>query len=500
MSVLDWIILLLYFFAMLSVGYWVYKKKISTFDDYYLAGRKLMLPALIGTMTSTYFGLDSVVGDSEMGFTLGASGLFAYPVVATAAIIILAIMGPSIKRRSREKRTPAEIVGDVYGHPARISVALGSAIYSFPIIGLMAMGFIASSALGVPYWLGVLVGAVIVVIYTYLGGMKAVAITDVFQFIIIGIGVGLGVIIMWNKIGNAKMLQGLREYLGDEPTYFLSPSGGWMTAGLFLTYAISTISVFCEPGLFQRIFAAKNQKIVRSAFIIGGLFYLLFGVCATFIGVLGAAAVGNGIFPADIHADEVLFTAAVQYLPIGILGIFLAGVLAAGMSTIDSGLLIGGANVSYDFYKAIVRPKAKDDDVIRVSRISMVVIAAVSVLLAFFFKRIMGAWVFISGLLINSTLVPLYVALYRKKQISRIGGNVAAVFGASATVVYYIILTVVGTLDPDWGTYILRIKLFGTEISLWQEYNVFIILPLVLIIYLIVHLCDRKKIYIEGGK
>lgn len=493
MTVLDWVIVGLYVALMLGIGYWVYRTRIKSFDDYYLAGRNLALPVLIGTITSTYFGLDSVLGDSEMGFTLGASGLFAYPVVGTAMIVVLAFLGPSIKRRSGDKRTPAEIIGSVYGHPARLAAAVGSAVYSFPLLGFMAMGFIARVALGLPYWTGVVFGALIVVAYTLLGGLRADAITDAFQFGIIGVGVGAGALIMWSRIGNPNILEGLREFVGGDPAAFLSPSGGWLTAGLFFTYAISAISVFCEPGLFQRIFAARSAATVRSAFVIGALAYLFFGVCATFIGVLSAAAVGQGILPADIHANEVLIAASVEYLPIGLLGLFVAGILAAGMSTIDSQLVIAGANVSYDAYKSIIRPQASDAQVILVSRVGIVAIAAVSVALSFFFKRIMGAWVFISGALINSTLFPLYVALYGKGRVSRLAGNAATVFGLSATVAYYLTLTLAGGLDPDWGTYILRFSLFGRPVALWQEYNVFIILPLMVILYWVIHALDPNK-------
>jgi len=484
-TVLDWTIVALYVALMLGIGYWVYRTMIKSFDDYYLAGRNLSLTVLIGTITSTYFGLDSVLGDSELGFTLGASGLFAYPVVGTALIIVLAFLGPSIQRRSGEKRPPAESIGSVYGHPARLAAAVGSAVYSFPLLGFMAMGFIARVALGLPYWMGVVFGAVIVVIYTDLGGMRADAITDAFQFGIIGVGVGAGALIMWSRMGNQQILEGLREFVGGDPAHFLAPSGGWLTAGLFFTYAISAVSVFCEPGLFQRIFAARSPGTVRSAFVIGALAYLLFGVCATFIGVLSAAAVGKGILPADIHANEVLIAASVRYLPVGLLGLFIAGILAAGMSTIDSQLVIAGANVSYDAYKSVIRPQASDAQVILVSRVGIVIIAAVSVALSFFFKRIMGAGVFISGTLTK--------ALYGQGRVSRLAGNAAALFGLAATIAYYLVLTLAGSLDPDWGTYILRFSLFGRPVALWQEYNVFIILPVMVGLYWIIHALDPNK-------
>ena len=112
--------------------------------------------------------------------------------------------------------------------------------------------------------------------------------------------------------------------------------------------------------------------------------WLSFDWCVSFLGILGAAAIGLAIIP-EVEPNEALFAIVGQYLPIGVMGIFVAGVLACAMSTADSYFLVAGGVIGVDLYRNIINPDAEDRKVERVTKIGMLVSAALSIGLAFLF-------------------------------------------------------------------------------------------------------------------
>ena len=93
---LDWIVVILYIAFMLGVGFYFSKRK-QGFDDYFMAGRNLTAPLLVGTLVSTFYGLDTLFGTSEVGFLEGISAFFAYSLPYTLLYIIMAILAPNFK-------------------------------------------------------------------------------------------------------------------------------------------------------------------------------------------------------------------------------------------------------------------------------------------------------------------------------------------------------------------------------------------------------------------
>ena len=492
LGILDTGVIILYLLLMVGVAVFFARKKIENFDDYFLAGGKLSVPILIATLTSTYFGVDSLTANSEMGFGIGISGFFSYCFVASVMMIILAFVGFSIKEKLGDAKTSIEIIANTYGPISRISCAVGSLCYTIPVVNIMGMGIAFSIVLGVEFWVGVLISAVISTVFTYYGGLTAVSITDTLNFMIIAVGVAIAGILGWQSIGSENIWNGLEIFVGGDPSFYFNPTGGWLTAGLLITYAITAISVLCEPTLFQRIFAAKDGASVRKALFIGAFIYLSYAVVSTLIGVLAAAGVGLGTIP-EIAASEALFSFGVQYLPIGILGLFFAGFLAAGISTCDSMLLVAGSNISYDLYVPFSKKQQDQKGLISVTKKGILLASVISVILSFAFGRVMGAWVFVSSMLVNTTLIPFYTALFIKGRKSKLAGEVSSGFGMVGTLLYYFGIAIFGYYSEDWGTYMLDISLFGKNVTLWQEYNILVILPITFILYFAIHFITRPN-------
>lgn len=273
LSTPDIIVILLYLAAMVAIAVFFAGKKLDNFDDYFLAGGKLSVPVLIATFTSTYFGVDSLVGNSEMGFSMGISGFFSYCFMAWILMIVLAFVGFKIKGKLGDAKTTIEIIGNTYGPISRFCCSIGSLCYTIPVVNIMGMGIAFSVVLNISFMAGIIIAVIISTIYTYFGGLAAVSITDTINFFIIAIGIALVGIVGWRSIGSEGIWEGLSIFAGGDPSYYFSPSGGWLTTGLMLTYSLTAVSVLCEPTLFQRIFAAKDAASVRRALFIGSFIY-----------------------------------------------------------------------------------------------------------------------------------------------------------------------------------------------------------------------------------
>jgi SSS family solute:Na+ symporter len=139
------------------------------------------------------------------------------------------------------------------------------------------------------------------------------------------------------------------------PESYFAPFGG-IPIWLMIAYAATGISILVDPGYYQRIFAARSPKQARNAMLISLLIWLAYDWLVTAGGMLARAGVAAGAIPADIHSNDALLMAVTMALPVGLTGIFLAGVLATAMSTVDSYTLVCGSNFAYDLYRPLRRP------------------------------------------------------------------------------------------------------------------------------------------------
>ena len=202
---------------------------------------------------------------------------------------------------------------------------------------------------------------------------------------------------------------------------------------------------------------------------------------------MGAAAIGLGIIP-EVEANEALFAVAGQYLPAGVLGLFIAGVFSCAMSTADSYFLVAGGVIGYDIYKGVINPNADQKQTERMTKIGVLISAILSLILSFTFERIMEVWVFQATVIITTCLIPVYFGTFSKKPPKKIAGTIATVFGLSASVVWYIWTNFFGTYNEDLEVYTVQIG----NVELWQEYGILIITPIVLILYLIANALGKE--------
>jgi SSS family solute:Na+ symporter len=477
-ATIDYIIIAIYLMGMIGVGVW-FAKRHTDFDDFFLAGRSLTTPLLITTLISTYYGIDVLFGDSQLGFTNGVVAWFGY-ARPTYAFFLIAAFFLAQRLKEEDFKSLPDILDKYYGKNTRYVGAVTSFIYSLPALSLYGFGMLGDVILGWEPIMGMLVLGGIALVYTLTGGFWAVVLTDSIQFLFMCVVLALAVPFAMNFIGGFdKMIDIL------EPSYF--DTMGDLSIWLIIIYASTGLAILVEPTFYQRIFAAKSYKNVRNALIIGIFIWGSYDWIITIIAMAAKTGVLQGILPTDVAPDAALLTVMVAALPAGALGLFMAGVLSTEMSTLDSYCLVAGGNVAYDIYRPAIKPDATDEELIKKTRYGILLSWILGLAMAVSFDQMLGLWVFMASILISSVMVPILLGLFIPRFRKALAGFLSAGLGLASTVILNIYIMMTGTFDVLEETYI--IQWFG--IDFLQEFIMYITVPISLLGFFIGLILDK---------
>lgn len=466
----DAIVVALYLGGIIAVGVAV-SRRISTFRDFFVAGGRLTTALLVCTLVSTYYGLDVLFGASEVSYQEGIVAWFIYTRPYYITILVAAVLVARRLKRHDFLSLP-DVGAHFYGRGTQAVMAAASFLYALPILSIMGIGVVLDLTLGIPFTWGVLLGAAVSVVYTLLGGLLADALTDTVQFVLMCVTLAVAAAMILSRAG------GMEALAAELPASFLEPTGTYPT-WLLVVFAASALSALVEPSFYQRIFAATSYRAVLVALLVGIVLWAAYDWVVTFVGMAAAA---SGI---DVEPRYALLTITLDVLPVGLDGLFIAGVLATAMSTIDSYLLIAGGNISYDIYRPLARRPPDDRSILRLTRWMVLAAAVATVILALFFQTIVSAWIFMSTVLIAAVLVPMVAALYAPRTVTPAAGLASSLTGLAVAVVYYALIHAFGAFDDEWATQIWRLELGGWRVALWQEYALLAALPASILAYVV---------------
>jgi SSS family solute:Na+ symporter len=476
----DLAIVIAYLAGMVLVGYLV-AGRIRHFSDFFLAGRALTTPILICTLVSSYYGLDALFGDSGDAAREGVVVWFTYGRPYTIALLVAALVLAQ-KFEGTGFVTISDILAAKYGRATQVAGGIASFLYALPILAIMGLAGLGQVLFGLPLWVGAVVGSLVSVAYVAMGGFWADVLTDAVQFTIMCVSLAVALPLILDGVGG---FAGIRQALGDEVFAPLGTAPPLYT----LAYALTAASVLVEPLFYQRIFAARNRRAVRNAFLWGVLIWAAYDWATTAAGMAGATLMKAGVLSPDTPRDQVLMRVVPLYLPVGLSGFFLGGVLATAMSTIDSYLLLAAGNLVYDIYRPLRRPDADDRTLIRYTRASLVASAAVCVLIGLYFERIKEAWNFMATVLTSTLLVPVGVVLLSPRRRPPLAGALASWGGLLAVAVFFAVMHVAGTPHADLETR--RLTVGGVEI--FREYALFFALPVSALGFVAGSILDRGR-------
>jgi SSS family solute:Na+ symporter len=455
MHLLDISIFILYLVGMLGVGLFFMKRNKST-DDYFVGGRK---------MSSLHIGLSVVATDVGGGFSIGLGGLGFVMGLSGSWLLFTGLLGawlagifviPRVFNLGKTEGflTFPQLLSHIFNPRVAMVAGIISAIsyLGFTSSQLLAGAKLASSTFnGLSLNQALLLMGIIAVLYTSLGGMKAVIYTDTVQWIILLTGLTfIATPFALKSVGGWNVVQ---ETLGDE---FLKLSNvSWQQ---LVNWAFTIIPIwFVGMTLYQRIYASRDEKSARRAWFIAGLFeYPVMAFLGVFLGMLSRVAVEQGLFTQftldTIDPELGLPLLLKTILPVGFMGMVMAVYFSAIMSTADSCLMASSGNILTD-----VLGKHGQKNSLKYSQILTLIIGALALFLAMKMENVLELMLLSYAFMVSGLLVPVLAALFTKRPSSL--GALLAMLGGGMTTSILVSLNLELPLGLD-------ANIFGIAISL----------------------------------
>lgn len=433
-------VLVLYLGIMAFIGWYAGHKTNNIGDFFVLSGKAGVVVSGIAYF-STQFSMGTFLGTPGTIYGVGYAGMaISVPGAVFCMILPALLIGRKLITLGHKYGflTMADYLTDRY-HSKNMSGVLGVMMLFFlvPMMGaqIIGAGVIVHVFTGLPEWVGVVGMGIIVILYCMTGGMKGAMMTDVIQgslMIATAVVTFIVSIVMGGGFSNINhTLQSMNE------AYLTFPgANGYMP----WTYYISNIVLWSfftmgQPHLFTKFFAMKDHKTMFKAILLGTAGMFFSATLIEWAGVNGIASIQN-IEKADQIIPMILQRGMNPFLA----SIFIAGIVAAGMSTIDGILVTTTGAVTRDIYQKIINKDATDETVMKLSKVVTVIIGIIVICFGVFqpgsiFEINLFAF---SGMAIF--VVPILFGIYWKKATAK---------GAIASVIVGIISLLLFTLNPS---------------------------------------------------
>ncbi len=430
-------VLIVYLGILFALAIWS-RRETHTLSGYYLAGKKLPYWVVAFSTNATGESGWLLLGLSGMGYAVGVQAYWI--VVGEIGGIALSwwLISRRLKRLSDE--TDSITVPDVLAakfadkwHLVRATAVLIIVVMvtTYVTAQMVSSGKAFSGFLGMEYRTGVVVGAVFIIGYTFVGGYKAVSYTDVVQGVLMLLGlivVPLAAIIAAG--GPAEVISSL-SYQDPKLLSLFSFSSGyaWIGIASFIAIGLPFLGV---PQLLVRYMSARDDGEIRKARIMSVALLLIFTAGAVTAGVAGRA-----LYPGLEDAETIFPVISSNLFPPIISGMLLVVVLSAIMSTVDSLLLLSSSAVVRDTYQKIMGSRAGDSTLSNYGKAVTIVIGVIAVLLAVQEPRVIFDFVLASWSGLGSAFGPAIIGLlyYRRTTWA---GVLAGVLGGFVTSVAWL--------------------------------------------------------------
>jgi sodium/proline symporter len=387
--ILKLIILSLYFLILLGIGFFA-SKRVSTISDYYVGGKKLgyWIAALSARSTGESGWL--LIGVTGMGAMMGVSALWIVVGEVIGVWLSWQYMAKKFKRMTDEYGSitiPDFLVSHFKSTTHTIRIVAATALSLFVVIYVSAQiditGKTFESFLGLDYYTGIAIGFGIVVMYIFSGGFLAVAWSDFFQGSLMFVGLLLlPVVAYFSLSGDVSIIEGLRSI--DPWLLDIWGPGGLTLMNFVAVLGLLSIGIgfMGSPQVYVRFIAIKNEAEIEKGKWVALFYTLLTDTSAVAIGILGRYMLTEaGENPEMIlgnAAENVLALVLGQVMPTLIIGIYIAAVLSAVMSTVDSLLVVASSAVTRDFYQQILHPEIDEKKLMGLSKKVTLILAILS--------------------------------------------------------------------------------------------------------------------------
>lgn len=440
--------IIVYLLFTILVGFWA-SRKVNTLNDYMLAGRSLPLMLSSTAMFATWFGSETVFGASSQ-FLQG--GLYAVIEDPFGAALCLVLFGTFFAGRLYKMNllTLGDFFKNRFGKKTELiaSIFLGPPYIGYIAAQLVAMGLILNVVTGMAVWEGVVISAVVVTLYTYIGGMWAITITDFIQTIIIILGLVVLAVIMAIKAG------GVTNVLSEVPRenfQFLPPPDLKEIVAWLAAWSVLGLGSIPSQDVFQRSMSSNSARTAVWSCYIAAVMYLTIAMLPLFISLCT-----RHLYPEQIQGDTQLtlpnMVLAHTALPIQML--FFGSLISAIMSTTSSVLLAPAAILSENLIKPLMKNRLSDKRMLIITRICVLLFSVVATVMACMRSNIYELVGESSILSLVSLFAPLTFGLYWKRASSG-GALMSMVLGMLTWIIFEFYDTSWPSLVPALGVSIL---------------------------------------------
>lgn len=449
MGFIDISIFVVYMIAVLAVGYYFYLRNKNS-EDYYVGGRKMGSFHIGLSVVATDVGGGFSIGLGGLGFVMGLSGSWMLFTGLLGAWLAAVFLIPLVKNNPAFDKflTFPQIFGHYYGPSVALLAGIISAIgyAGFTSSQLLAGAKLADGAFpSVDLHSALIVMGIIAVVYTVMGGLKAVIYTDTFQWIILMGGlIFIGIPISYIEIGG---IEAIREVVHVGHLSFTNIS--WQT---ILNWGFTIIPIwFVGMTLYQRIFACRDVKTAKRAWFLAGLFeWPIMAFMGVLLGLFARVAADQGMFVelGAINMEEVdpetgLPMLLRHVMPVGLLGLILAAYFSAILSTADSCLMASSGNVVTDVLGRLKEKKWMPKSEIRLSQLITLIIGILALLLAMSITNVIDLMLRSYSFMVAGLFIPVIGALYWRKS-STAGALSSMIVGGLVTMILSIYLVELG--------------------------------------------------------
>ena len=410
-------IIVVYFLAIIGIGVWS-KRGAGSQNGFFVAHRRGTLLLITGSLVATAVGGSATVGMAGLGFRQGLTGAW-WLLVGSIGLVLLGVFFarrvrgaalytlPELVERQYDRRM--SLAASILIVIAWVGVVAGQIVAAGTVLSILGIGSVA-------FWMTVF--TIVCVAYAILGGQFSIIRTDVFQAMLLFIGIFVALVLVFSQVGG---LDGLKASLS--PGYFsfpTSPEFDWKMLLSFLILVGATYVV--GPDMYSRLFCAKGEKTAQRSAILSAFLFIPLAFAIIFIGMSAKV-----LYP-EIAAEGAFPQVITSVLSPRLSGLILAALVAALMSSADTCLLTQGVILTEDIIKRVY-PALDERKTILLTRLSLVGLGLVALGLAVALKGVISSLLFAYTIFTCGLVVPVVAGFYKEKLKVTPRGALAALIG-----------------------------------------------------------------------
>lgn len=453
--------IIVYLLVTLLIGWWA-SRRVHTTKDFVVAGRQLPLLLAACASFATWFGSETLMGASAQFVDDGLLGVIEDPFGAALCLILV---GTFFARKLYRLNilTFCDFFKIRFSRAAEFLSAffIVPSYFGWIAAQLVAMAIILQTLTSIPFVYGIIICTLVVILYTYIGGMWAVSVTDFIQTIMIIIGL---VALVWQINQQAG---GVEKVLASTPKGFFKFTPEPTVHGIvgyFAAWITIGLGSIPQQDVFQRVMSAKDETTSVRASWLGGIMYLTIGMIPLYIGLCA-----QNLYPELLAGDaQMLLPQMVLLHSSTFMQILFFGALLSAILSTTSGAVLAPATIIGENLIRPHLPHLSDARLLQIMRFSVVGVAISSAFMAGWNTNIYELVGMSSALSLVSLFVPLTAGLYWKK-----ASNWGALLSITTGMVVWIVCEIMQTTIPSliWG---LLVSILGMLVgSFWKPDNTY---------------------------